>query len=190
MLPRPEPSGSNPASWKTFGWRGRPGQDRVANHGLWIPKTQAHPAWLLAELLERRRRRERRSSRCDGQSQSAGPQAGVTPLEGFLLAEARIGGCDHPCGSRRSPAGSGRRWSQWCSRRHSRSSPSSFSRPTRPARADRRLRANWLIWGIFAVELAAILIVADRKWAALRAHWLDVAVVVLTVPLGRRETRE
>jgi voltage-gated potassium channel len=43
--------------------------------------------------------------------------------------------------------------------------------------------ANWLIWGIFAVELAAVLIVATRKKAALRAHWLDVAIVVLTVPL-------
>jgi voltage-gated potassium channel len=32
-------------------------------------------------------------------------------------------------------------------------------------------------------ELAAVLIVADRKGAALRAHWLDVAIVVLTVPL-------
>lgn len=43
--------------------------------------------------------------------------------------------------------------------------------------------ANWLIWGIFAVELAAILIVATRRKAALRAHWLDVAIVLLTVPL-------
>jgi voltage-gated potassium channel len=43
--------------------------------------------------------------------------------------------------------------------------------------------ANWLIWGVFAVELAAVLIVATRKKAALRAHWLDVAIVLLTVPL-------
>jgi len=35
----------------------------------------------------------------------------------------------------------------------------------------------------FAFELAVILFVATRKGAALRAHWLDVAVVVLTVPL-------
>jgi voltage-gated potassium channel len=42
---------------------------------------------------------------------------------------------------------------------------------------------NWLIWAVFAVELAAVLIVADRKLAALRAHWLDVAIVVLTVPI-------
>jgi voltage-gated potassium channel len=43
--------------------------------------------------------------------------------------------------------------------------------------------ANWLIWAVFAVELAAILTVATRKRAALRAHWLDAAIVVLTVPL-------
>jgi hypothetical protein len=46
--------------------------------------------------------------------------------------------------------------------------------------------ANWLIWAVFAIELAAVLIVAPRKRAALRAHWLDVAIVVLTVPtLGK-----
>ena len=43
--------------------------------------------------------------------------------------------------------------------------------------------ANWLIWTIFAAELALILLVADRKGAALRAHWLDAAVVVATIPL-------
>jgi voltage-gated potassium channel len=43
--------------------------------------------------------------------------------------------------------------------------------------------ANWVIWAIFAVELAAVLIVAPRKMAALRAHWLDAAIVILTVPL-------
>jgi voltage-gated potassium channel len=43
--------------------------------------------------------------------------------------------------------------------------------------------ANWVIWAVFAIELAAILIVATRRKAALRAHWLDVAIVVLTVPL-------
>ena len=42
--------------------------------------------------------------------------------------------------------------------------------------------ANWLIWGVFAIELAAILIVANRKGAALRAHWLDAAIVVVTAP--------
>jgi voltage-gated potassium channel len=43
--------------------------------------------------------------------------------------------------------------------------------------------ANWVIWAVFAIELAAVLIVAQRKIAALRAHWLDVAIVVLTLPL-------
>jgi voltage-gated potassium channel len=43
--------------------------------------------------------------------------------------------------------------------------------------------ANWLIWAVFAVEFVAVLIVATRKRAALRAHWLDAAIVVVTVPL-------
>jgi len=43
--------------------------------------------------------------------------------------------------------------------------------------------ANWVIWAIFATELAAVLVVAERKRAALRAHWLDVAIVVFTIPL-------
>jgi voltage-gated potassium channel len=43
--------------------------------------------------------------------------------------------------------------------------------------------ANWIIWAIFAIELTAVLVYAKRKRAALRAHWLDVAIVVLTVPL-------
>jgi voltage-gated potassium channel len=42
--------------------------------------------------------------------------------------------------------------------------------------------ANWVIWAVFAVELGAVLVVASRKRAALRAHWLDVAIVILTVP--------
>jgi voltage-gated potassium channel len=42
---------------------------------------------------------------------------------------------------------------------------------------------NWLVWAVFMFELAAILVVATRRGAALRAHWLDVAVVALTVPL-------
>jgi voltage-gated potassium channel len=46
--------------------------------------------------------------------------------------------------------------------------------------------ANWLIWGIFAAEIVAILVVAPRKKAALRAHWLDAAIVVVTVPLYGR----
>ncbi|HWQ24635.1 MAG TPA: potassium channel family protein [Gaiellaceae bacterium] len=43
--------------------------------------------------------------------------------------------------------------------------------------------ANWLIWAVFAVEFAAVLIVAPRKRAALRAHWLDITIIVLTIPL-------
>jgi voltage-gated potassium channel len=43
--------------------------------------------------------------------------------------------------------------------------------------------ANWVICGVFAVELSAILIVAKRKRAALRYHWLEAAIVVLTIPL-------
>jgi voltage-gated potassium channel len=45
------------------------------------------------------------------------------------------------------------------------------------------LASNWAIWAIFAVELAVVLVVADRKLAAVRAHWLEAAIVVLTVPL-------
>lgn len=41
---------------------------------------------------------------------------------------------------------------------------------------------NWLIWVAFAAELAFVLTVAPRKLAALRAHWLDAAIVVFTVP--------
>jgi voltage-gated potassium channel len=43
--------------------------------------------------------------------------------------------------------------------------------------------ANWAIWVVFLAELAFVLTVAPRKAAALRAHWLDVAIVVFTVPL-------
>jgi len=43
--------------------------------------------------------------------------------------------------------------------------------------------ANWVIWAVFALELAVILWVADRRRAALRAHWLDVGIVLLTVPI-------
>jgi voltage-gated potassium channel len=47
---------------------------------------------------------------------------------------------------------------------------------------DVALAANWLIWFVFAVELAFILVVAPRKAAALRAHWLDAVIVVVTTP--------
>ncbi len=43
--------------------------------------------------------------------------------------------------------------------------------------------ANWAIWGIFAAEMVFILVVAPRKAAALRAHWLDAAIVLVTLPL-------
>jgi voltage-gated potassium channel len=43
--------------------------------------------------------------------------------------------------------------------------------------------ANWVIWAVFLAELTAVLAFAPRKRAALRAHWLDVAIVVLTIPL-------
>jgi voltage-gated potassium channel len=42
--------------------------------------------------------------------------------------------------------------------------------------------ANWVIWGIFLLEFVFILVVAPRKIAALRAHWLDAAIVLLTAP--------
>jgi voltage-gated potassium channel len=41
---------------------------------------------------------------------------------------------------------------------------------------------NWLIWGLFTVEVALILLVAPRKEAAARAHWLDIAIVLFTAP--------
>jgi voltage-gated potassium channel len=43
--------------------------------------------------------------------------------------------------------------------------------------------ANWVIWTIFLADLVFVLTVAPRKRAALRAHWVDVAVVVMTAPL-------
>jgi hypothetical protein len=42
--------------------------------------------------------------------------------------------------------------------------------------------ANWLIWSVFLAELVFVLIVAPRKKAALRAHWLDVGIVLVTAP--------
>jgi voltage-gated potassium channel len=43
---------------------------------------------------------------------------------------------------------------------------------------------NWVIWAGLAAELALILAVARNKPAALRAHLLDVAIVVLTIPFA------
>jgi voltage-gated potassium channel len=42
--------------------------------------------------------------------------------------------------------------------------------------------ANWVIWGVFAAELVFVLSVASHKRAALRAHWLDAALVVVSLP--------
>jgi voltage-gated potassium channel len=42
--------------------------------------------------------------------------------------------------------------------------------------------ANWVIWAIFVAELAFILWVAPRKGAALKAHWLDELIIVMTSP--------
>src|SRR3954454_20283218 len=43
--------------------------------------------------------------------------------------------------------------------------------------------ANWAIWAIFVAELAFILMVAPRKKAALKAHWLDALIIVVTAPI-------
>jgi voltage-gated potassium channel len=43
--------------------------------------------------------------------------------------------------------------------------------------------ANWIIWAIFLADLAFVLAVAPRRLAALRAHWLDAAVVAVSVPV-------
>jgi hypothetical protein len=47
---------------------------------------------------------------------------------------------------------------------------------------DIALAANRLIWFVFAVEFTFILVVAPRKKAALRAHWLDTVIMVVTTP--------
>ena len=41
---------------------------------------------------------------------------------------------------------------------------------------------NWLIWLVFAAELVVMLAVVPNRWAWLRRHPLDVAIVVLTPP--------
>jgi voltage-gated potassium channel len=41
---------------------------------------------------------------------------------------------------------------------------------------------NWAIWIAFAVELVVMLVVVRDRWAWLRAHPIEVAVVVLTPP--------
>lgn len=44
--------------------------------------------------------------------------------------------------------------------------------------------ANWVIWIGFVSELAFVVTVAERKRAALRAHWLDLLIVVVSFPLS------
>ena len=41
---------------------------------------------------------------------------------------------------------------------------------------------DWIVWGVFALELAVMLAVAPSRWNYVRAHPLRVSVVVLTVP--------
>jgi voltage-gated potassium channel len=41
---------------------------------------------------------------------------------------------------------------------------------------------NWVIWIGFLIELLFVLWVAPEKRAALRAHWLEVGIVLLTPP--------
>jgi voltage-gated potassium channel len=43
--------------------------------------------------------------------------------------------------------------------------------------------SDWIIWGVFALELAVMLAVAPSVLGYVRAHPLRVSVVVLTVPL-------
>ena len=42
---------------------------------------------------------------------------------------------------------------------------------------------DWAIWGVFAAELAVMLTVTPDRKAYLRCAWLDVVIVVTTVPL-------
>jgi hypothetical protein len=45
---------------------------------------------------------------------------------------------------------------------------------------------NWVIWVGFVVEFLFILAVAPLKRAALRAHWLELLIVVVTPPFVPR----
>jgi voltage-gated potassium channel len=42
---------------------------------------------------------------------------------------------------------------------------------------------DWIVWGVFALELAVMLAVARSRWNYVRAQPLQVSIVVLTVPL-------
>ena len=43
--------------------------------------------------------------------------------------------------------------------------------------------ADWAIWGVFATELTIMLIVTPNRRAYLRCAWLDVCIVLFTLPL-------
>src|SRR5262245_25163610 len=43
--------------------------------------------------------------------------------------------------------------------------------------------AYWLIWGLFAFDLASDLFLSSNRTRHLRTHLLDVAIVVLSFPL-------
>src|SRR5947209_8150544 len=43
--------------------------------------------------------------------------------------------------------------------------------------------ANWLIWALFTAEVAFILRVAPDRRAAIRAHLLDLGIVLASFPL-------
>jgi voltage-gated potassium channel len=42
--------------------------------------------------------------------------------------------------------------------------------------------ADWIVWGIFALEVAVMLAVVPSRWGYIRSHPLDVVIVVLTPP--------
>ena len=42
---------------------------------------------------------------------------------------------------------------------------------------------DWAIWGVFAVELAVMLVVTPDRKAYLRCAWLDVVIVLFTLPV-------
>lgn len=42
---------------------------------------------------------------------------------------------------------------------------------------------SWAVWGLFAVDLLARLVMADRRWHFLRRNWLDV--ITLAIPMLR-----
>ncbi|UCG40561.1 MAG: potassium channel family protein [Acidimicrobiia bacterium] len=45
------------------------------------------------------------------------------------------------------------------------------------------LIADWAIWAVFLLELVLMLVVVRQRWRYLRENWVDVAVVVFSLPL-------